>query len=112
MFLKFNPFVTVANGKFNIRIPYVDIILGHPVLKSLGKAKYISTLDAEKGYWQVPIAELSKKYTAFRTRNGLYEYNVLPFGLKNSPATYQRIMNEVLHGLSDFCLVYQDDNHI
>jgi len=39
----------------------------------------------------------------------LYEYNVLAFGLKNAPATYQRIMNEVLHGLSDFCLVYQDD---
>jgi len=79
------------------------------ILKVLGKAKYFSTLDAEKGYWQVPMAESSKKYTAFRTKKGLYEYNVLPFGLKNSPATYQRIMNEVLQGLQEFCLVYQDD---
>jgi len=79
------------------------------ILKNLGKAKYITTLDAEKGYWQVPVAESSKQYTAFRTRKGLYEYNVMPFGLKNAPATYQRIMNEVLEGLHPFTLVYQDD---
>ena len=79
------------------------------ILKNLGNAKYISTLDAEKGYWQVPLAENSKKYTAFRTRTGLYEYNVLAFGLKNAPACYQRLMNEVLVGLSDICTVYQDD---
>jgi len=93
--------LTVADSYPMIRI--------QDILKSLGNANYITTLDAEKGYWQVPMDENSKKYTAFRTRKGLYEYNVLPFGLKNSPATFQRIMNEVLEGFSKFAMVYQDD---
>src|SRR5665811_1255193 len=51
----------------------------------------------------------SRKYTAFCTDRGLFEYNCMPFGLKNAPATYQRMMNELLEGLEDFSLVYQDD---
>jgi len=78
------------------------------ILKN-AQSVYISTLDAAKGYWQVPVQEGSKVYTAFRTRTGLYEYNVMPFGLKNSPATYQRIMNDLLGEYYSFCLVYQDD---
>ena len=79
------------------------------ILMSLANAKYLSKLDAEKGYWQVPMHPDSIKYTAFRTKKGLYEYLVCPFGLKNAPATYQRIINSVLEGLDDICVSYQDD---
>jgi hypothetical protein len=79
------------------------------LLRRLANAKYISTMDAEKGYWQIQMDQRSKKYTAFCTDRGLFEYNCMPFGLKNAPATYQRMMNELLKGLNDFCLVYQDD---
>jgi hypothetical protein len=66
-------------------------------------------MDAEKGYWQMQMDQRSKKYTAFRNDRGLFEHNCMPFGLKNAPATYQRMMNVLLKGLNDFCLVYQDD---
>jgi hypothetical protein len=66
-------------------------------------------MDAEKGYWQIQMDQRSKKYTPFCTDRGLFEYNCMPFGLKNAPATYQRMMNELLKGLNDFCLVYQGD---
>jgi hypothetical protein len=79
------------------------------LLRCLATAKYISTMDAEKGYWQIEMDRRSKKYTAFCTDRGLFEYNCMPFGLKNAPATYQRMMNELLGELGEFCLVYQDD---
>jgi hypothetical protein len=79
------------------------------LLRRSANAKYISTMDAEKGYWQIQMDQRSKKYTAFCTDRGFFEYNCMPFGLKNAPATYQRMMNELLKGLNDFCLVYQDD---
>jgi hypothetical protein len=79
------------------------------LLRRLATAKYISTMDAEKGYWQIEMDRRSKKCTAFCTNRGLFEYNCMPFGLKNAPATYQRMMNELLGELGEFCLVYQDD---
>jgi hypothetical protein len=52
----------------------------------------------------------SEEYTAFRTRYGIYKSKVLPFGLCNGPATYQRYMNDVLiEYLDEFCLAYLDD---
>ena len=69
----------------------------------------MSKIDLEKGFWQVPIREEDKKYTAFRTRTGLYHYNVMPQGLRNSPATFQRLMNKALKGMDAFVFVYQDD---
>ena len=81
-------------------------------LESLGssRAKLFSTLDLLKGYWQVPIAEDSKKYTAFVTHDGVFEYNRMPFGLANSPACFMRLMTRVLQGLMwETCLVYLDD---
>ena len=52
----------------------------------------------------------SKQKTAFATPDGLFEFNVLPFGLSNAPATFQRVMDSVLAGLKwDFCMIYLDD---
>ena len=79
-------------------------------LDALGGANYFTTLDLRSGYWQIQMEEGSKEKTAFITHNGLYEFNVLPFGLCNSPATFQRLMTHVLRGLEwDICLVYIDD---
>ncbi|CAL8129503.1 unnamed protein product [Orchesella dallaii] len=79
------------------------------VMRLLSEATHLTTIDLEKGFWQVKLRECDKKYTAFRTRKGLYQYNVMPQGLKNSPATFQRLMNKVLKGMDAFVFVYQDD---
>lgn len=79
-------------------------------LAALGGNKYFSTLDLVSGYWQINMAEEDKEKTAFITPSGLYEFNVLPFGLTNAPATFQRYMDTVLAGLKWQCLlVYLDD---
>ncbi|XP_034565104.1 uncharacterized protein LOC117830889 isoform X1 [Notolabrus celidotus] len=79
------------------------------LLERLGKAKYLTTLDLCKGYWQVPLTEQSRKLTAFRTPWGLFQFTVLPFGLHGAPATFQRLMDQVLSDFSGFAAAYLDD---
>lgn len=81
-------------------------------LKDLGTAKIFTTLDMRSGYWQIRMAAESKSYTAFTTPDGgCYEFNVMPFGLKGAPSTFQRLMaQDVLVGyLQDFAIAYLDD---
>ena len=79
-------------------------------LDSLTGAKWFSTLDLYSGYWQVGMDENDKPKTAFITRKGLFQFRVLPFGLCNAPATFERLMETILAGLQwDICLLYLDD---
>jgi len=70
------------------------------VLDALGKSRYRTTLDLASGYWQTPIHEDDKEKTAFITRSGLYEFNVMPFGLTGAPSLFQRNMDNMLQGLT------------
>ena len=77
---------------------------------ALGGARYFSTLDLRQGYWQVENDPESAEKTTFITRKGAYKFNVLPFGLSNAPAVFQRLMNLVMVGLTwEQCLVFLDD---
>ncbi|CAM5089613.1 unnamed protein product [Natator depressus] len=79
------------------------------LLEKLGRVQFISTLDLTKGYWQVPLDESAKERSAFTTHVGLYECNVLPFGLRNAPATFQRLVDGLLAGLGEYAVAYLDD---
>ena len=74
----------------------------------IGNSCYVSKFDLLKGYWQVPLTERAKEISAFVTLDGLYQYLVMPFGMKNAPATFQRMINTVISGL-DHCDAYMDD---
>ena len=80
-------------------------------LESLAGAAHYSTFDMNSGFWQVPIDEESKQYTAFTLGSmGLYECKSMPFGLCNAPPTFQRLMQNCLGELNlTYCLIYLDD---
>ena len=75
---------------------------------NVGKANYVSKLDLLKGYWQVPLTERASEISAFVTPDQFLQYNVMAFGLCNAPATFQRLVNQVLGDISN-CSAYLDD---
>ncbi|KAJ1212450.1 hypothetical protein NDU88_000110 [Pleurodeles waltl] len=87
----------------------------HPIpradelIDTLASAKYLSTFDLTAGYWQIKLSEDAKPKTAFSTIGGHYQFTVMPFGLKNASATFQRLVNTVLQGLEAFSAAYLDD---
>lgn len=87
-------------------IPYIS-----STLDKLRDAHYLSTLDIKSAYWQVPVAKASRPYTAFTVPGrGLFQFRRLPFGLHNAPATWQRLIDQVLGPeLEPNVFVYLDD---
>lgn len=72
-------------------------------------SSWFSTLDLRSGYWQVPFSPESTPKTAFRTNKGLCQFKVLPFGLCNTPTTFDRLMDKALEGVPRReCLVHLD----
>ena len=84
-------------------IPRID-----DCIDKTGPAKFVSKFDLLKGYWQVPLTERAKWVSAFVTPKGLYQYKVMPFGMKNAPATFQRLVNQLIGDLEG-CGGYIDD---
>ncbi|KAL6480112.1 hypothetical protein MHYP_G00111450 [Metynnis hypsauchen] len=74
----------------------------------VGSAKFVSKLDLLKGYWQVHLTARAAEISAFATPDNFLQYTVMAFGLRNAPATFQRLMNLVLKGVSN-CEAYLDD---
>ncbi|XP_073447361.1 uncharacterized protein [Aquarana catesbeiana] len=79
------------------------------LLDRLAAAHYITITDLSRGYWQIPLAPEAREKSAFITPFGLFEFTVMPFGMKNVPATFQRVMNDLLEGLETFAVAYLDD---
>ena len=86
-------------------LPHID-----ETIEKLAGCKWFSTLDLPSGYWQVQMDPKDTEKTAFSTGTGLWQFKVMPFGLCNAPATFERLMERVLQGLpTQVCLIYLDD---
>ncbi len=84
-------------------IPGVD-----ETLAKLSGARVFSKLDANNGYWQIPLAEKSRKLTTFVTPHGRFCFNKLPFGISSAPELFHRRINGILDGL-DGVICTMDD---
>ena len=97
--------VTDATKKDAYPLPRIDA-----TLDTLNGSRWFTTLDVLSGYWQVKVSKADCPKTAFCTTEGLFQFQVMSFGLCNAPATFQRLMDLVLAGVQwSECLVYLDD---
>ena len=85
-------------------LPLIDDILGN-----LNGSTYFTSLDLRAGFHQIRLTKESAPKTAFACFKGKYEYNVLPFGLNNSPSYFQMMANKLLSGMESFAIAYIDD---
>ena len=84
--------------------PYVD-----ETLHRMAPARYFNMFDMARGFYQIPIAPEDREKTMVLMPVGKFMFNVMPFGLRNSPATFQRLMDDVLRDCTNFVHAYIDD---
>jgi hypothetical protein len=123
--------VNKPDGTLRICVDYrklneITLIDLHPIprmcdiFEKIGNAKYLSWFDLTKGYWQFPLAEEAREKSAFITPFGLFEFTIMPFGMKTSPASFIRLIDHVLDGTQntvayfDYIIVYSEtwEDHI
>lgn len=85
-------------------LPLID-----DILTLLRGAKVFTSLDCKSGYYQVSSEENGKEKTAFACHRGLFQFNVIPFGLSTTPSIFQELANIVLQGCEEFATAYLDD---
>ena len=79
-------------------------------IDSLGDAAIFTTLDANAGYWQIPVVPEDREKTTFTCHQGTFRYIRMPFGFRNTPATFQRALDIILSDVRwQTCLIYLDD---
>ena len=88
--------------------PYMMPLI-EQILDTLASAKFISKIDLNKGFHQIPVDPKDQEKTAFFTPWGKFQFVVMPFGVRNGPATFQRLMDGLLHQDLDIARVYIDD---
>ncbi|GBN31284.1 Retrovirus-related Pol polyprotein from transposon 17.6 [Araneus ventricosus] len=85
-------------------LPNIEELIGR-----VSAAKYISVLDLTRGYWQIPLSPRAQRYAAFVTTFGTFRPLRLPFGLKNAPYYFSRLMASLLRNCEDYAVPYLDD---
>lgn len=98
--------INKVTDRDNYPLPLID-----DCIENLGGKAFYAVLDLKNGFHQVEIEEASKKYTSFVVPNGQYEYERMPFGLKNAPAVFQRYVNGIFRDLTNQSqiVIYMDD---
>jgi len=85
------------------------ILCWKDLIDHIGPAKFLTKLDMTRGYWQVPLDDASVPFSAFYTPFGHFQWRYMPFGLRNAPAMFSRLVSKLLLGLETFCAAYLDD---
>ena len=113
--------VKKANGKWRMCVGFTDLNRACPkdsyplpridtLADSIARHQLLSFMDAFSGYNQIKMEEVNQEKTSFVTSQGLFCYKLMPFGLKNAEATYQRLMNKMFaHQIGRNVQVYVDD---
>ncbi|GBM79356.1 Transposon Ty3-G Gag-Pol polyprotein [Araneus ventricosus] len=78
-------------------------------VERVAAAKYITVIDLAKGFWQIPLSERARRYSAFVTSFGTYIPLRMPFGLVNAPYFFSKLMSQVFENCDAFAVPYLDD---
>ena len=105
------PRLVINYKPFNKVLEWVRYLIPNKkdLVNRLSKAMVFIKFDMKSGFWQIQIRESDRYKIAFTTPFGHYEWNVMPFGLKNAPSEFQNIMNEIFNPFSSHAIIYIDD---